>query len=45
MTINRNGIIVGAGPVGLTAALLLGSKGITITVLEAEKTISKDEDR
>jgi 3-(3-hydroxy-phenyl)propionate hydroxylase len=35
-------IIVGAGPVGLTAALLLGSNGISAIVLEAEAAISKE---
>jgi 3-(3-hydroxy-phenyl)propionate hydroxylase len=35
-------LIVGAGPVGLTAALLLGSKGIEVTVLEAEAAISDE---
>ena len=35
-------IVVGAGPVGLTAALLLGSKGIDVTVLEAEAAISEE---
>ena len=35
-------LIAGAGPVGLTAALLLGSKGITVTVLEAEAAISEE---
>ena len=35
-------LIAGAGPVGLTAALLLGSKGIPITVLEAEDAISEE---
>lgn len=29
-------IVVGAGPVGLTAALALKAKGLTVTVLEAE---------
>ena len=29
-------IIAGAGPIGLTAALLLGSKDIRVTVLEAD---------
>jgi 2-polyprenyl-6-methoxyphenol hydroxylase-like FAD-dependent oxidoreductase len=33
-------IIVGAGPVGLTAALLLGAADIPVTVLEAEAQIS-----
>jgi 3-(3-hydroxy-phenyl)propionate hydroxylase len=33
-------IIAGAGPIGLTAALLLGSKDIGVTVLEADDTIS-----
>jgi 2-polyprenyl-6-methoxyphenol hydroxylase-like FAD-dependent oxidoreductase len=35
-------IVAGAGPVGLTAALLLGSKGIAVTVLEAEPAISEE---
>jgi 2-polyprenyl-6-methoxyphenol hydroxylase-like FAD-dependent oxidoreductase len=35
-------IVVGAGPVGLTAALLLGSKGIDVTILEAEPAISEE---
>jgi 2-polyprenyl-6-methoxyphenol hydroxylase-like FAD-dependent oxidoreductase len=35
-------LIAGAGPVGLTAALLLGSKGIRVTVLEAEASISEE---
>jgi 2-polyprenyl-6-methoxyphenol hydroxylase-like FAD-dependent oxidoreductase len=35
-------IIVGAGPVGLTAALLLGTKGIHVTVLEAGAAISQE---
>jgi 3-(3-hydroxy-phenyl)propionate hydroxylase len=35
-------LVVGAGPVGLTAALLLGSKGIPVTVLEAQASISKE---
>ena len=35
-------LIAGAGPVGLTAALLLGSKGIPVTVLEAEDAISEE---
>jgi len=33
-------IIAGAGPIGLTAALLLGSKDIRVTVLEADDKIS-----
>jgi 2-polyprenyl-6-methoxyphenol hydroxylase-like FAD-dependent oxidoreductase len=33
-------IVAGAGPVGLTAALLLGSRDISVTVLEAESAIS-----
>jgi 2-polyprenyl-6-methoxyphenol hydroxylase-like FAD-dependent oxidoreductase len=33
-------VIAGAGPVGLTAALLLGSRDIPVTVLEAESEIS-----
>jgi 2-polyprenyl-6-methoxyphenol hydroxylase-like FAD-dependent oxidoreductase len=35
-------IIVGAGPVGLTAALLLGTADIRVTVLEAEAQISNE---
>jgi 2-polyprenyl-6-methoxyphenol hydroxylase-like FAD-dependent oxidoreductase len=35
-------IIVGAGPVGLTAALLLGAADIRVTVLEAEAQISNE---
>ncbi|HKA81912.1 MAG TPA: FAD-dependent monooxygenase [Xanthobacteraceae bacterium] len=35
-------LIAGAGPVGLTAALLLGSKGIAVTLLEAEDAISQE---
>lgn len=35
-------VIVGAGPVGLTAALLLGHQDIQVTVLEAENAISDD---
>jgi 2-polyprenyl-6-methoxyphenol hydroxylase-like FAD-dependent oxidoreductase len=35
-------LIAGAGPVGLTAALLLGHKGIAVTVLEAEAAISEE---
>ena len=35
-------VIAGAGPVGLTAALLLGTKDISVTVLEAERRISEE---
>jgi 2-polyprenyl-6-methoxyphenol hydroxylase-like FAD-dependent oxidoreductase len=35
-------LIAGAGPVGLTAALLLGSKGIPVTLLEAQDAISEE---
>jgi 2-polyprenyl-6-methoxyphenol hydroxylase-like FAD-dependent oxidoreductase len=35
-------LIAGAGPVGLTAALLLGSKGIPVILLEAEDAISEE---
>ena len=35
-------VIAGAGPVGLTLALLLGSKDIAVTVLEAEAAISEE---
>ncbi|MBM3530593.1 MAG: FAD-dependent monooxygenase [Alphaproteobacteria bacterium] len=42
MNAPRKVVVVGAGPVGLTAALLLGSKGIGVTVLEAETAISQE---
>jgi len=42
MSVERRVIIVGAGPVGLTAALLLGSRDIAVTVLEAEAAISHE---
>src|SRR6478735_5560674 len=35
-------VIAGAGPVGLTLALLLGAKDISVTVLEAEDKISEE---
>lgn len=35
-------IVTGAGPAGLTAALLLGSKGIPVTLLEAQASISEE---
>jgi len=35
-------IVVGAGPVGLTAALLLGTKGIPVVLLEAEPVLACD---
>jgi 3-(3-hydroxy-phenyl)propionate hydroxylase len=35
-------IIAGAGPVGLTAALLLGSKNIPVVVLESQPAISEE---
>jgi len=35
-------LVAGAGPVGLTAALLLGTKGISVTVLEAQASISEE---
>jgi 2-polyprenyl-6-methoxyphenol hydroxylase-like FAD-dependent oxidoreductase len=35
-------LVAGAGPVGLTAALLLGSKGIAVTIIEAEAGISEE---
>jgi 2-polyprenyl-6-methoxyphenol hydroxylase-like FAD-dependent oxidoreductase len=40
MSNNPKVVIAGAGPVGLTAALLLGSRDIPVTVLEAESEIS-----
>ena len=35
-------LIAGAGPVGLTAALLLGQKGIAVTLLEVQDAISEE---
>ena len=35
-------VIVGAGPVGLTVALLLGRKGLKVTVFEAGADISHE---
>src|SRR5262245_39132288 len=35
-------VIAGAGPVGLTAALLLGHRGISVAVLEAEPALSQE---
>lgn len=37
MTNTREVLVIGAGPVGMTAALALHSKGIKATILEAEK--------
>src|SRR5258708_13824270 len=42
MTNRTKVLIAGGGPVGLTAALLLGSKGIPVTVLEAQDAISEE---
>src|SRR6516225_1687708 len=39
---NPHVVIAGAGPVGLTLALLLGAKDISVTVLEAEDKISEE---
>lgn len=35
-------IVAGAGPVGLTAALLLAQRGIPVTVVEADKELPQD---
>ena len=35
-------LIVGAGPVGLTAALLLGRKDVSVHVLEAQEALAQD---
>jgi 2-polyprenyl-6-methoxyphenol hydroxylase-like FAD-dependent oxidoreductase len=35
-------VVAGAGPVGLTAALVLASRGVAVTVLEAEQGISEE---
>ena len=37
MSTEREVLVIGAGPVGMTAALALHSKGIKATILEAEK--------
>jgi len=42
MTRKSKVLIAGAGPVGLTAALLLGHKGIPVVVLEAQDAISEE---
>ena len=42
MTKKTHVVIAGAGPVGLTAALLLGSNDIPVTVLEAEPALSEE---
>src|SRR6187397_2061929 len=39
---NERVLIAGAGPVGLTAALVLARRGIPVTVLEAGDTIFDD---
>jgi 2-polyprenyl-6-methoxyphenol hydroxylase-like FAD-dependent oxidoreductase len=35
-------VIVGAGPVGLTAALVLGRSGISVTLIEAQAAVSDE---
>src|SRR5882757_2278990 len=35
-------VVAGAGPVGLTAALVLASKGVGVTLVEAEQGISEE---
>ena len=42
MTPRHDVIVVGAGPVGLTTALLLASRGVRSTVLEAAESISTE---
>ena len=42
MSMHSEVLIAGAGPVGLTAALLLGSKGVSVRVLEAQAAISEE---
>lgn len=39
---DKNVIIIGAGPTGLTAALFLVNAGVKVTVLESRTTISDD---
>jgi 2-polyprenyl-6-methoxyphenol hydroxylase-like FAD-dependent oxidoreductase len=39
---NPHVVVAGAGPVGLTAALLLASRGIAVTVVEAEASLSDE---
>jgi 3-(3-hydroxy-phenyl)propionate hydroxylase len=40
--LNKNVVIVGAGPVGLLCALQLARKGIPVTVIEAESNLTID---
>ena len=40
--INKNVVVVGAGPVGLLCALQLASNGIPVTVVEAEPALTID---
>ncbi|MEI7426547.1 MAG: FAD-dependent oxidoreductase [Betaproteobacteria bacterium] len=40
--INKNVIVVGAGPVGLLCALQLAKNGIPVTVIEAEPELTID---
>ena len=37
-----NVVVVGAGPVGLTAALALAKRGVAVTVLEAGAALAKE---
>src|SRR4051812_46866065 len=39
---NPHVVVAGAGPVGLTAALLLANRGIAVTVAEAEASLSDE---
>ena len=42
MSSNKRAVVVGAGPVGLTAACLLVRQGIPVTVLEAGSDLSTE---
>jgi len=35
-------LVVGAGPVGLTAGLLLAQRGVPVTIIESEATLTED---
>lgn len=42
MSVDSQVLIAGAGPVGMTAALILGARGVSVTVLEAGDDLSSE---